>query len=92
MDYKKLFEVAGVDTTSGKAKQLVENEKAKVIKSAEGSIDEAKLDKMIDGVIKKYNIQIPHDKIKRVVIGDYEDSDISKVTPRDIVEIIDASF
>ena len=71
-----------------KAKALAEG----VIKSYEGSIDEKKLDDMIKSVIKTYKMDPKSfQDIKDVTIEDYQDSDISQVTPHDIVEIIDAS-
>lgn len=71
-----------------KIKQIIEG----VIKSYEGSIDEKKLDDMIKSVIKTYKMDPKSfQDIKDVTIEDYQDSDISQVTPHDIVEIIDAS-
>lgn len=68
---------------------LLEN----LIKSYEGSIDEKKLDDMIKDVMRRYDItRASFQEVKDVVIMDYEDSDISQVTPHDIVEIVDASF
>jgi hypothetical protein len=54
-----------------------------------------RLDHMIHGVMIRYKGFLPKnaslENIRRLVKLDYEDSDITKVTPRDIVEIIDAS-
>ena len=61
-------------------------------KTREGSIDSVKLETLIRRVMKKYEIDPgKYEEIKRVVITDYEDSDISKITSRDVVEILDAS-
>lgn len=54
-----------------------------------------RLDHMIKGVLARYQGYLPKnatlENIRRLVQMDYEGSDITKVTPRDIVEIIDAS-
>ena len=56
---------------------------------------EMRLDHMIQGVLHKYAGHLPKggtlEKVRKLVLRDYADSDITKVTPRDIVEIIDAS-
>ena len=62
------------------------------IESAEGSIDGGKLDQMIKDVMSRFEVEPDKFKeLKAAVISDYEDSDISQVSQRDIVEIIDAS-
>lgn len=54
-----------------------------------------RLDRMIQGVLQRYGHELPKNAslelIRALVAYDYVDSDISKVTPHDIVEIIDAS-
>lgn len=62
-----------------------------VVDTDEGSIEEKKLDDMIHAVIKKWNMNPKlFARIKKDVLMDYKESDISKVTQRDILEIIDA--
>lgn len=57
----------------------------------EGSISKAALDDMIKKVREKYDIQADVSEIRSAVLDDYKESDIGAVTPRNIVEIIDAS-
>jgi len=61
------------------------------IRSQEGSINQATLDSMIASVLRRFDIDTSIQDIRNLVIMDYEDSDISQVTPRDIIEILDAS-
>ncbi len=63
----------------------------KLIYSVDGSIENEKLDKLINSVIERHKLDPKlFPRIKKDVIEDYSESDISKVTTQDIVEIIDA--
>ena len=63
-----------------------------MIRSAEGSIEQSTLDAMISKVMKRHGFNPDVlGNIRNAVIDDYQDSNISEVTSRDIVEIIDAS-
>lgn len=62
------------------------------IKTHEGEIDEGELDDMIEEVISYFDMTESLEEIRELVIEDYDESDISKVTTQDIIEICDASF
>lgn len=61
------------------------------IKTYEGSIDQDRLDSLIQETRLRYNVSSSIETIRDAVVCDYAESDISAATMRDIVEIIDAS-
>lgn len=61
------------------------------IRTHEGSIAKETLDGMIEQVRARYLVETSLADIRKEVIDDYFDCDISVVTPQDVVEIIDAS-
>lgn len=63
-----------------------------MIVTDEGAIEQSTLDQMILQVLGEFDIpNVTLEGVRDWVVLDYEESDISQVTHRDIVEIIDAS-